>query len=109
MNVLFIFRTFRSIFEFLATYETTFDPQKGQKNSKIERNVQKMNETFFLQTKKEHRERNVLLYVLNVNERRERIVLLKRTEKNVRTKHSFEKNGCPTLQKRGKKQYKNLK
>jgi hypothetical protein len=36
-------------------------------------------------------------FVLNVNERRERIVLLKRTEKNVRTKRSFEKNGCPTL------------
>jgi len=62
MNVSFIFRTFRSIFEFLATYETTFDPQKGQKKlknrtkrSKNERNVlfteQKMNaenETFFL-------------------------------------------------------------
>ena len=31
MNVSFIFRTFRSIFEFLVTYETTFDPKKGQK------------------------------------------------------------------------------
>ena len=31
MNVSFIFRTFRSIFEFLATYETPFDPKKGQK------------------------------------------------------------------------------
>jgi len=30
---------FRSFFEFLATYETTFDPQKGQKNIKIKRNV----------------------------------------------------------------------
>ena len=40
MNVSFIFRTFRSIFEFLATYETTFDPQKGQKKT------QKSNETF---------------------------------------------------------------
>jgi len=46
MNVPFIFRTFRSIFEFLATYETTFDPQNGQKKlenrterSKNERNV----------------------------------------------------------------------
>ena len=46
MNVSFIFRTFSSIFEFLATYETTFDPQKGQKKlenqtkrSKNERNV----------------------------------------------------------------------
>ena len=62
MNVSFIFRTFRLIFEFLATYETTFDPQKGQKNLKIERSVQKMKKSFFLQTKKERREWNVLLY-----------------------------------------------
>jgi hypothetical protein len=34
---------------------------------------------------------------MNGNERRERNVLLKRTEMNVRTKRSFEKNGCPTL------------
>ena len=30
--------------------------------------------------------------------RRERFVLLKRTQKNARTLSSFEKNGCPTLQ-----------
>ena len=59
MNISFIFRTFRSIFEFLATYETTFDPKKGQKNSKIEPNVQKMNGTFIFQRKNERRERNV--------------------------------------------------
>ena len=52
MNISFIFRTFRSIFEFLATCETTFDPQKGKKNSKIERNVRKMNVTFFSRQKK---------------------------------------------------------
>ena len=46
MNVLFIFRTFSLIFDFLATYETTFDPQKGKKNLKIELNGIKMNETF---------------------------------------------------------------
>ena len=28
---------------------------------------------------------------------REHFVLLKRTQKNVRTLRSFEKNGCPTL------------
>ena len=67
MNISFFFRTFPSIFEFLATYKTTFDPQKGKKNSKIKRNVRKMNETFFLQTKKERRERNVLLYWMEMN------------------------------------------
>ena len=92
MNVSFIFRTFRSIFKFLATYEATFDPQKGQKNSKIERNVRKMNATFFLKPKKERRERNVHFQwtEMNVenetfifNERKwtqERNVLLKRTD-----------------------------
>ena len=47
MSVLFIFRMFRWIFEFLATYETTFDPQKGQK--KLEN-----------QTKRSKNEQNVL-------------------------------------------------
>ena len=46
--------TFRSIFEFLATYETTFDPQKGKKKLK--------NQTKRSKTKKERREQNVLLY-----------------------------------------------
>jgi len=60
-------------------------------------------------TLKERRERNVLLqrteknaenktfFAKNVKECRERNVLLKRLEKNVRTKCSFQKNVCPTL------------
>jgi len=63
------------LFDFWV-YETTFDPKKGQKNSKNERNVRKMNETFFLQTKKERRERNILF---------------KRTEKNVKNELFFYK------------------
>ena len=45
MNVLFSFWTFRSIFEFLATYETTFDPKKAKK-------TRKSNETFEKWTKR---------------------------------------------------------
>ena len=78
MNVSFIFRMLRSIFEFLATYETTFDPQKGQKNLKIERSVQKMNEMIFLQTKKERRERNVLLQRTEMNVENESFFLKER-------------------------------
>ena len=68
MNVSFIFRTFHSIFEFLAAYETTLDPQKGQKKT------QKSNETFekwmkrsFYRQKKLSRERNVLLNWMEMN------------------------------------------
>ena len=61
--------TFRSFFErfvrfssFWRLMKPLLTPKKAKNNSKIERNVRKMNETFISQTKKERRERNVLLY-----------------------------------------------
>ena len=74
MNVSFIFRMYCSIFEFLATYETTFDPQKGKK--KLEN-----------RTKRSKNEQNVLF--TDKKERRERNVLFKRTEKNVENESFF--------------------
>ena len=76
MNVSFVFWTFCSIFEFLATYETTFDPQKGQ--NKLEN-----------RTKRSKNERNVLF--TDKKERREQNVLFKRTEKNVENESFFKK------------------
>ena len=70
----------------------------------------KKNVPFFLKERK-RTERTERSFVKNGKERKERSVLLKRTEKNgknvpffrkerkrtERTERSFEKNGCPTL------------
>ena len=94
MNVSFIFRTFGSIFEFLATYETTFDPQKGQK--KLEnRTKRSKNERNVLFTVKKWTQRMKHSFAKNRNERRERNVLLQRTEMNVENETLFWKERMP--------------
>ena len=65
--------TFRSFFEFLATYETQKNvPFFSVLFSRTEKNAK--NATFFCKNRKEHKECNILL---------------QRMEKNARTFHSF--------------------
>ena len=61
LNISFDFRVFGDLWNH-------FWPQKRQKkNSKIERNVRKMNKTFFLQRKNERREQNIHFHWTEMN------------------------------------------
>jgi len=81
-NVLFFFLFLSVLFLVFCHFWTTFDTKKTFFWLFLGPNLTQKNKTFFLKNGKENREWNVLS---------------KRTEKNVRMKHSFEKNVCPTL------------
>ena len=66
------FSSFRRLMKPLLT------PKKAKKNSKIERNVQKMNETFFLQRKNDCRERKVHFHWTEMNVENETFISTER-------------------------------